>query len=91
MSAEQVWAAIGFIGQGMFFMRFVVQWVTSERRRKSVIPLAFWYLSICGAAISLIYAIHIESWPFIAGQACGFVVYFRNLYLIRRGEGEAAA
>ena len=91
MSPEQIWAVVGFIGQGMFFMRFVVQWVTSERQRQSVIPVGFWYLSIVGALISLGYAIHIESWPFTLGQACGFVVYFRNLYLIRRHRRGAAA
>ncbi|HLI12231.1 MAG TPA: lipid-A-disaccharide synthase N-terminal domain-containing protein [Alphaproteobacteria bacterium] len=91
MTAEQIWAAVGFIGQGMFFMRFIVQWIKSERARKSVVPDAFWYFSIAGAAISLIYAIHLGSWPFMAGQACGFIVYFRNLYLIHRHRGQAAA
>lgn len=88
---EVTWLIVGFVGQTMFFMRFVVQWITSERKRASVIPVAFWYFSIIGAFISLIYAIHIESWPFTLGQACGFLVYFRNLYLIRRGKREVAA
>jgi len=91
MTAEQIWAAVGFIGQGMFFMRFVVQWIRSERERRSIVPIAFWYFSIAGAAISLTYAVHLGSWPFMAGQACGFLVYFRNLYLIRRGRSAAAA
>jgi lipid-A-disaccharide synthase-like uncharacterized protein len=89
---DLVWILIGFLGQFLFTMRFLWQWVHSERHRRSIVPIAFWYFSIVGAMISLIYAIHLGSWPFIAGQACGFLVYFRNLYLIRRHRrGEAAA
>lgn len=91
MLTEKIWVAVGFIGQGMFFMRFVVQWIASERKRQSVIPPIFWYFSIAGAVLSVAYAIHIDSWPFTLGQSCGFVVYFRNLYLINRGKREAAA
>ncbi|HYB09497.1 MAG TPA: lipid-A-disaccharide synthase N-terminal domain-containing protein [Alphaproteobacteria bacterium] len=91
MLADKIWMAVGFVGQGMFFTRFVVQWIASERKRQSVIPMPFWYFSIAGAAVSLVYAIHIQSWPFTLGQACGFVVYFRNLYLINRGKREVAA
>ena len=91
MLADKIWMAVGFVGQGMFFTRFVVQWIASERKRQSVIPMPFWYSSIAGAAVSLVYAIHIQSWPFTLGQACGFVVYFRNLYLINRGKREVAA
>jgi len=91
MLADKIWMAVGFVGQGMFFTRFVVQWIASERKRQSVIPMLFWYFSIAGAAVSLVYAIHIQSWPFTLGQACGFVVYFRNLYLINRGKREVAA
>lgn len=77
------WAAVGFLGQALFTTRFLVQWLASERRRESTVPVAFWYFSILGGMISLTYAIAIGSLPFALGQATGLVVYVRNLYLIR--------
>jgi lipid-A-disaccharide synthase-like uncharacterized protein len=91
MTPEQIWVGIGFVGQAMFFMRFFVQWLASERERKSVIPLAFWYFSIGGATVLLAYAIYRMDPVFILGQAGGFLVYARNLHLIRREKREAAA
>ena len=64
-----IWLIIGFLGQGFFFMRFVVQWIASERARKSIIPTAFWFFSIGGGIVLLIYAIYREDPVFIAGQA----------------------
>jgi lipid-A-disaccharide synthase-like uncharacterized protein len=93
MSANTVWLAIGFIGQGLFSGRFLVQWLTSERAGRSVIPLAFWYFSVAGGVTLLAYAIWRQDPVFIVGQAGGLVIYARNLYFIwreRRG-GEAAA
>jgi lipid-A-disaccharide synthase-like uncharacterized protein len=81
-----VWLAIGFGGQLMFAGRFLVQWLVSEKRRQSVIPRAFWYLSICGGAILLIYASHLRDPVFIAGQAFGVFIYSRNLMLLRSAE-----
>ena len=72
----------GFIGQLVFSARFLVQWFVSEREKKSVIPIAFWWLSIAGAIILLIYAIYRKDPVFIVGQATGFLVYSRNLYFI---------
>ncbi len=80
--AETIWIAIGFLGQFLFFLRFFVQWVASEKKKKSVIPLAFWYCSIGGGAILLAYAIYRKDPVFIAGQSCGVFIYARNLYLI---------
>jgi lipid-A-disaccharide synthase-like uncharacterized protein len=80
---ELVWVGVGLGGQLMFMLRFVVQWIVSERARRSVIPVAFWWLSIAGAAILLAYAVHIRDPVFILGQSLGFIVYARNLWLIR--------
>jgi lipid-A-disaccharide synthase-like uncharacterized protein len=80
----KVWLAIGFLGQLLFAARFLVQWIASERRRESVVPIAFWYLSLAGAAILLAYAIWRRDPVFVLGQAFGFVVYTRNLALIGR-------
>lgn len=82
------WLIVGFIGQGLFTCRFLVQWLTSERLRRSVIPVAFWYFSLGGGAILLCYAIYREDPVFIAGQALGLVIYARNLFFIRRERRE---
>jgi|OpeIllAssembly_1097287.scaffolds.fasta_scaffold947207_2 lipid-A-disaccharide synthase-like uncharacterized protein len=79
-----LWLAVGFAGQLLFTSRFLVQWVASERQRQSVIPTAFWWLSLGGAALLLAYAIWRRDPVFILGQAFGFVVYTRNLILIAR-------
>jgi lipid-A-disaccharide synthase-like uncharacterized protein len=76
------WVILGFVAQGFFTMRFVVQWIASERARKSVIPVAFWFFSIGGGALLLVYALYRRDPVFIAGQALGLVVYLRNLYFI---------
>lgn len=80
---ELTWVMIGLAGQAMFMLRFLVQWVVSERARRSVIPVSFWYFSLAGAAVLLAYAIYRKDPVFILGQALGFVVYVRNLRLIR--------
>jgi lipid-A-disaccharide synthase-like uncharacterized protein len=82
--AEMLILGIGFTGQAMFFMRFFVQWLYSEKQRKSVIPIAFWYFSIGGSLLLLIYAIFRRDAVFILGQSTGFLIYSRNLYLIYR-------
>ena len=78
------WLLVGFAGQAMFFSRFLLQWIVSERRGESVIPRGFWYLSLGGAALLLAYAIHRRDPVFIVGQCFGFVVYVRNLVLLGR-------
>ncbi len=85
-----VWIWIGFAAQILFSMRFVVQWIASERRKQSVIPISFWYLSIAGSLVLLLYAIHRRDPVFVFGQAFGTFVYIRNLMLIyRRSPSEA--
>ncbi len=81
------WEAFGMIGQFFFGSRFIVQWLASERAGKSVVPIAFWWLSIGGSAILLVYAIHIQSLTFILGQSLGFGIYIRNLVLLRDAAG----
>ena len=85
------WVALGFVAQGFFTMRFVVQWIASERARRSVIPVAFWFFSVGGGALLLVYALYRRDPVFIAGQALGLLVYLRNLYFIGLHREEASA
>ena len=80
---ELWWIAVGFLAQGLFSARFLVQILASERARRSVVPQAFWYLSMLGGTLLLAYAIHRQDPVFILGQAFGLVVYLRNLHLLR--------
>ena len=82
MNNFDLWIALGFAGQGLFSMRFFVQWMASEKKKKSVIPMAFWYFSIAGGCTLLAYAIHRKDPVFIVGQAGGLLIYLRNLVLI---------
>ena len=86
-----LWTAVGFLGQAFFSMRFIVQWISSERVRRSVIPTAFWYFSVLGGVVLLAYAIHREDPVFILGQGAGLIIYARNLYFILRERSHAAA
>ena len=82
MTNEQLWITFGLIGQCLFTGRFIVQWLSSESQKKSVIPPSFWFLSIGGAIILLIYAIHRQDPVFMIGQSAGLFIYLRNLQLI---------
>ncbi|WFF42602.1 hypothetical protein EVC62_14455 [Salinicola endophyticus] len=90
MSAEWVWVAIGFVGQALFSARFIVQWLASERARRSIVPVAFWFFSLGGGATLLAYALYRRDPVFIAGQGAGLIIYIRNLMLIRREKRESA-
>ncbi len=79
---EKFWLGLGFFAQALFAARFVVQWIASERAKKSVVPLAFWFLSLAGGGLLLTYAIWRKDPVFILGQSTGFLIYSRNLYLI---------
>ncbi len=83
---DPFWFALGMLGQAAFFSRFLVQWVASERAGRSYIPRVFWWLSLAGSMLLLAYAIHRKDPVFVLGQAFGWVVYARNLVLLRRGE-----
>lgn len=84
MTMEQVWLSVGLLGQALFSARFLVQWIASERRKQSVVPVHFWYFSIGGGLTLLAYAIYRQDPVFIIGQGAGLFVYARNLYFIRR-------
>jgi lipid-A-disaccharide synthase-like uncharacterized protein len=79
---EDVWLVIGFLGQALFSARFIVQWLKSEREKKSVFPIAFWYFSIGGGVTLLAYAIYRQDPVFIVGQFTGLFIYLRNLYFV---------
>jgi lipid-A-disaccharide synthase-like uncharacterized protein len=85
------WVALGFVAQLLFTARFLVQWIESERKNKMVIPIAFWFFSIGGGILLLIYALHRRDPVFIAGQAFGVFVYARNLYFELRDRRTATA
>ena len=81
-TTEIIWVCVGFTGQAVFGMRFVIQWIASERRKRSYIPTVFWYLSITGSLVLLAYAIYRLDPVFIAGYSLNMIIYFRNIYLI---------
>ena len=77
------WIIIGFAGQGLFFSRFIVQWLASEKAGKSVVPTIFWYLSISGSALLLVYSYHIQDPIFLLASFLNIFIYLRNIYLIK--------
>lgn len=91
METDSIWLAVGFLGQGLFSMRFIIQWLKSERAKKSIVPLAFWYFSLAGGTALLAYAIHRSDPVFIVGQGIGLFIYLRNLWLIYREPTDEAA
>jgi lipid-A-disaccharide synthase-like uncharacterized protein len=82
LTAEHVWLGVGFLGQALFFMRFFVQWLASEKQKKSIIPKAFWYFSLTGGITLLSYAVYRRDPVFIFGQSTGLFIYLRNIYFI---------
>jgi lipid-A-disaccharide synthase-like uncharacterized protein len=78
------WVLLGYAGQSLFAMRFLVQWVASERVGRSVMPVAFWFFSIGGGVLLLVYALYIRDPVFIIGQGFGLFVYLRNLHFVFR-------
>ena len=89
--ANSSWVAIGLAGQFFFTMRFVVQWIATEKKKKSVIPVSFWYFSILGSLILLCYSVYRQDPVFILGQAFGITVYLRNLHFVRKEKNHAAS
>lgn len=90
LTAVDMWILLGFGGQILFFMRFLIQWIISERTGKSVIPEVFWYFSLGGGVILLAYAIHRQDPVFIMGQSVGLLVYIRNIMLVYREKKSTA-
>jgi lipid-A-disaccharide synthase-like uncharacterized protein len=89
-NADTIWVAIGFAGQGIFGVRFLIQWLKSEQEGRSVVPIAFWYCSLAGGIISFLYALHLRAWPLLIGQGMPIPIYVRNLYLIYREHGRVS-
>ena len=81
---DTIWTSIGFLGQAVFGVRFLIQWIKSEQRGHSVIPIAFWYCSLVGGIISFVYAVHMQAWPLVMGQALPLPIYGRNIWMIYR-------
>ena len=87
---DSMWLALGFLAQGMFASRFLVQWVASERAGHSIVPVGFWILSLAGGALLFSYAVYRRDPVFIVGQVSGLFIYFRNLYMIGRDRKRAS-
>lgn len=85
---ELVWLGVGFTAQAMFTMRFLVQWIASEKAKRSIIPETFWYWSFAGGFMLFIYAVYRMDPVFIFGQGTPLFIYARNIYFIRRGKRE---
>jgi len=79
----RLWLILGFCAQLCFSLRFLIQWIVSEKKKRSVVPLSFWYFSIFGGIGLSIYAIHIKDPVFICGQIFGVIIYVRNLMLLK--------
>jgi len=86
-----VWLTVGFVGQALFSSRFLIQWIVSERAKRSMVPTAFWLFSIGGGSVMLVYAIYREDPVFIAGQAGGLLIYGRNLWFIFKNARDRSA
>ena len=86
----QWWVLLGYVAQILFTMRFLVQWIASERAGRSVIPTAFWIFSIGGGVLLFAYSLYRKDPVFIAGQGLGVFIYLRNLYFVLRERGQAA-
>lgn len=85
-TVELIWLTVGFGAQAMFSMRFIIQWVASERARRSIVPEAFWYFSFAGGVMLFCYAIYRMDPVFILGQGTGLIIYARNIYFIWLGK-----
>ena len=90
MSSESFWLTVGFLGQGLFTARFLVQWMASERQRDAVVPVAFWWLSLMGGMVLLSYAISRHDPVIVVGQSMGLFIYVRNLMLIDKARRREA-
>lgn len=90
LTPENIWLVVGYGGQALFGSRFLVQWIATERRKQSIVPIVFWYLSLGGGLALLSYAIWIQEWVFIVGQSGGILVYSRNLWFVHRRKAVTA-
>jgi lipid-A-disaccharide synthase-like uncharacterized protein len=84
LTPEKFWLAVGFLAQGIFAARFIIQWIASERAGRSYVPVAFWLVSLAGGIMLTAYAIYRLDPVFIVGQGTGIIVYVRNLMLVHK-------
>ena len=84
---DTIWISIGFLGQAIFGVRFLIQWLRSEQAGRSVVPIAFWYCSLIGGLASFTYVIHQGAWPLVIGQGLPLPIYARNIWMIYRDRG----
>ena len=92
LTGIETWLVIfGFIAQSMFFMRFLVQWIVTERSRRSIVPEVFWYFSMAGGLLMFLYGVFREDPVIMVGQSTGIFISARNLYCIRREKRELRA
>ena len=85
---DTMWISIGFLGQALFGLRFIIQWLRSEQEGRSVIPIAFWYCSLIGGLTLFLYAVHLQAWPLVLGQGLPLPIYLRNLWMIYRDRAQ---
>lgn len=78
------WTLFGFFAQFLFFLRMMVQWIASERKGRSYIPIMYWYLSVIGSLLIFFYVLRLKDIVLVSGQALAFVIYIRNIYLHHR-------
>ena len=88
LTLPNLWLAIGLFGQLLFSMRFILQWLASEKIKRSIVPNVFWYFSLGGGIVLFIYAIYRRDPVFILGQGAGIFIYLRNIYFILRKHPE---
>ena len=88
---EIVWLSVGLLAQLMFSMRFIVQWIASERARQSIVPEVFWYFSLAGGALLFAYAVYRMDPVFMLGQGSGLLIYARNIHLITKEKERSSA
>lgn len=84
LGAHNLWIIFGFFAQFVFFMRFVVQWYVSEKRGESVVPMSFWYISIAGTLLIIVYSYHVNDIVFFVANVLSLAIYFRNITLANR-------
>jgi lipid-A-disaccharide synthase-like uncharacterized protein len=88
---DTIWMGVGYTGQIVFGIRFLIQWLTSEKRGHSVIPIAFWYCSLVGGLLSFTYIVHQQEWPLLLGATLPLPIYARNIWMIYRDRARTAA
>ncbi|WP_461832775.1 lipid-A-disaccharide synthase N-terminal domain-containing protein [Desulfothermus sp.] len=91
MVSDKIWLGIGFFAQALFASRFIVQWIASEKAKESVVPEAFWYISLLGGILLFLYATWRQDPVFMLGQGSGIFIYSRNLYLIHKKKKRESA